>query len=81
MSGRFIGSVSYAIRFSLAIGLIGVAVSFVLGCLLGGISGYYGGVPDLIIQRIIEFLISIPVIPFWMGLAAALPHDWPPLRI
>ena len=72
MSGRFIGSVSYAIRFSLAIGLIGVAVSFVLGCLLGGISGYYGGVPDLIIQRIIEFLISIPVIPFWMGLAAAL---------
>ena len=52
-----------------------------LGCLLGGISGYYGGVPDLIIQRIIEFLISIPVIPFRMGLAAALPHDWPSLRI
>ena len=67
----------YAIRISLSIGLIGVAVSFVLGCLLGGISGYYGGLPDLIIQRIIEFLISIPVIPFWMGLAAALPHDWP----
>ena len=71
----------YAIRISLSIGLIGVAVSFALGCLLGGISGYYGGVPDLIIQRIIEFLISIPVIPFWMGLAAALPHDWPSLRI
>ena len=71
----------YAIRISLSIGLIGVAVSFILGCLLGGISGYYGGLPDLLIQRVIEFLISIPVIPFWMGLAAALPNDWPTLRI
>jgi peptide/nickel transport system permease protein len=71
----------YAIRISLSIGLIGVAVSFVLGCVLGGISGYYGGTPDMIIQRVIEFLISIPVLPLWMGLAAALPPNWPTIRI
>jgi peptide/nickel transport system permease protein len=71
----------YAIRISLSIGLIGVAVSFVLGCAIGGISGFYGGTTDLLIQRVIEFLISIPIIPFWMGLAAALPSNWPTLRI
>ena len=71
----------YAARISLSIGLVGVAMSFVLGCLLGGISGYYGGAVDTFIQRLIEFLISIPSIPLWMALAAALPNDWPPLRI
>lgn len=70
-----------AAKISLSIGLVGVSMSFILGCLLGGISGYYGGVTDTIIQRIIEFLISIPSIPLWMALAAALPNDWPPLRI
>ena len=53
----------YAARISLSIGLVGVAMSFVLGCLLGGISGYYGGALDTFIQRLIEFLISIPSIP------------------
>ena len=71
----------YAIRISLSVGLVGVTISFVLGCFLGGISGYYGGTPDLIIQRIVEFLVSIPVIPLWMGLAAALPSTWPAVRI
>ena len=70
----------YAARISLSIGLVGVAMSFVLGCLLGGLSGYYGGALDTFIQRLIEFLISIPSIPLWMALAAALPNDWPPLR-
>ena len=70
-----------AARISLTIGLVGVALSFVLGCLLGGISGYYGGAIDTFIQRLIEFLISIPSIPLWMALAAVLPHDWPPIRI
>ena len=54
---------------------------FVLGCILGGISGYYGRALDTIIQRIIEFLISIPTIPLWMALSAALPPDWPPIRV
>ena len=71
----------YAARVSLSVGLVGVALSFILGCLLGGISGYYGGPVDTIIQRIIEFLVSIPVIPLWMALAAAVPIEWPPLRV
>ena len=63
----------------MSIGLVGVIVSLVLGILLGGISGYYGGQVDNVIQRVIEFLRSIPTIPLWMGLAAALPLDWPPI--
>lgn len=62
---------------SLSIGLVsGVFLSFFLGCLLGGISGFYGGIADDIIQRIIEILQSIPTIPLWMGLSAALPPQW-----
>ena len=71
----------YAARISLSIGLIGVALSFVLGSLLGGISGYYGGAIDTVIQRIIEYLISIPTIPLWMALSAALPADWSPIKV
>ena len=70
-----------AARISLSIGLIGVALSFILGCALGGISGYFGGAADMIIQRIIEFLISIPSVPLWMGLAAALPPEWSPTKV
>ena len=69
-----------AARISLTIGLVGVAMSFVLGCLLGGISGFFGGTPDMIIQRIVEFLISLPSIPLWMALAAAVPPEWPAVR-
>lgn len=65
-------------RTSMTIGLVGVTFSLVLGVLLGGLSGYYGGAVDTIIQRLIEFLRSIPSIPLWMGLAAALPLTWPP---
>ena len=67
-------------RVSLTIGLVGVLISFVLGCLLGGISGYFGGVPDLIIQRLIEVFNSIPGIPLWMALSAVIPVNWPILR-
>ncbi|HEY2901680.1 MAG TPA: ABC transporter permease [Polyangia bacterium] len=66
----------YGTRTSLTIGLAGVAMSLVLGVLLGGISGLYGGWIDTVIQRVIEVLRSIPTIPLWMGLAAALPNDW-----
>jgi len=68
-------------RISMSIGLIGVGLSLVLGILLGGLSGYYGGSVDNLIQRTIEFLPSIPSIPLWMGLAAAMPLHWPPLRV
>lgn len=73
--------VMYGARVSLSVGLAGVLVSLVLGILLGGISGYYGGAVDNIIQRVIEFLRSIPSIPLWMGLSAALPTDWSVLQI
>jgi peptide/nickel transport system permease protein len=56
-------------------------MSFVLGIIIGGLSGYFGGTTDMIIQRVIEFLQSIPTIPLWMALAAAMPKDWPPTRV
>ena len=71
----------FAGRISLFIGFGGVFVAFVLGVIFGGISGYYGGVVDNVIQRIIEMLLSIPDIPLWIALSAALPHDWGILRI
>jgi peptide/nickel transport system permease protein len=71
----------YGTRISLTIGLLGVTASLVLGVVLGGLSGFYGGVTDTIIQRTIEILRSIPTIPLWMGLAAALPRDWTILQI
>ncbi|MBV7332271.1 ABC transporter permease [Chloroflexi bacterium TSY] len=73
--------VAYGARLSLSIGLLGVGLSLFLGVLLGGISGYYGGTVDNIIQRLIEFLRSIPSIPLWMGLSAALPPAWPIIYI
>src|SRR5262249_11345227 len=66
----------YGTRISLTIGLVGVTMSLFLGVLLGGLSGFYGGIADTVIQRVIEILRSIPTIPLWMGLAAALPRDW-----
>jgi peptide/nickel transport system permease protein len=71
----------YATRISLTIGLISVALSLFLGVLLGGISGFYGGMIDTLIQRVIEILRSIPTIPLWMGLAAAMPPDWSVLQV
>jgi peptide/nickel transport system permease protein len=70
-----------ATRTSLTIGLAGVALSLFLGILLGGLSGLYGGFVDNVIQRIIEILRSIPTIPLWMALAAAMPSQWPITRI
>ena len=69
-----------ASRISLSVGLVGVVISFVIGCLLGGISGYFGGPVDMFIQRLIEFLQAIPGISLWAALAAALPPTWGPLQ-
>ena len=71
----------YAARVSLFIGLAGVALTFVIGVTLGGISGYFGGRADMLIQRLIEFLMSLPTIPLWLALSAAMPRDWPIVRI
>lgn len=68
-------------RVTLSAGLIGVAFSFVLGLALGSVAGYYGGWIDAVVQRSMEFIRSIPTIPLWMGLAAALPIAWDPLFV
>ena len=66
----------HAARISLSIGFLGMVTSFVLGCLIGGVSGYFGGSVDIVIQRVIEFLVSIPHIPLIMALSAAFPPEW-----
>ena len=71
----------YGTRISLTVGLLGLAVSFVIGITLGGISGYYGGWIDTVIQRLIEVVRSFPELPLWMALSAALPVTWSPILI
>ncbi len=75
------GRTMHATRVSMSIGIIGVAVSFVLGTLIGGIAGYFGGLADVITMRVIEFIRSIPTLPLWLALSAALPRDWTALQI
>ncbi|GCA52986.1 MULTISPECIES: ABC transporter permease [Sinorhizobium] len=71
----------YGARISLTIGLLGITVSFVLGIVIGGLAGYHGGIFDLVVQRLIEVLQSIPSIPLWLSLAAIMPATWSPLLI
>lgn len=71
----------YGARISLTIGLVGISFSFLLGIVIGGLAGYHGGIFDLIVQRIIEVLQSLPSIPLWMALAAIMPVTWSPLVI
>ena len=71
----------YGARLSLTIGLVGVAISMVLGVILGGLSGYFGGWVDSSIQRLIEIMRSLPELPLWMALSAALPVTWSPVWI
>jgi peptide/nickel transport system permease protein len=71
----------YGTRISMTIGLVGVTISLILGIFLGGISGYFGGWIDNLIQRIIDFIRSLPTIPLWLGLAAAFPLTWEPQQI
>ena len=81
MGRDLMSRIAYGTRISLSIGLVGISISFVLGLVMGGISGYYGGRIDDVIQRIIEFIMGIPGLPLWMTLSAALPPDWPIMRV
>lgn len=67
-------------RVSLSVGLVGIAVTFVLGLTIGGISGYVSGRTDMVIQRFIEIINSFPRLPMWLALGAAVPTDWSPIR-
>ena len=71
----------YGARISLVIGLVGVAISFALGLLLGGVAGYFGGLVDAAVQRLIEVVRSLPELPLWLALSAALPPNWSPLWV
>ncbi len=70
----------YGSRISLSVSLVGVFISFMLGIVLGGISGYFGGATDNIIMRTVDLLISLPTLPFWMALSAAVPRNWPVIK-
>jgi peptide/nickel transport system permease protein len=71
----------YGARISLTIGLIGISISFVLGIIIGGLAGYHGGLFDLLVQRVIEVLQSLPSLPLWMALAAIMPVTWSPILV
>lgn len=71
----------YGTRVSMSIGLIGVTISLCLGVILGSLSGFYGGAVDMVIQRVIEVISSMPTIPLWLGLAAAIPLSWSPISV
>jgi peptide/nickel transport system permease protein len=68
-------------RVSLSVGLIGIAITFMLGMTIGGVSGYIGGRTDNLIQRGIEIINAMPHLPLWIALAAIMPTDWSPLKI
>lgn len=71
----------YATRVSLSVGFVGVSIAFILGAVIGGIAGYFGGMIDNFIMRLIEFIRSIPTLPLWLALSAALPREWTSLQV
>lgn len=70
-----------ATRTSLSIGVLGVLLSFILALIIGGVAGYFGGWLDYGIQRLTEIVRVIPVIPLYMGLAAAFPQEWSSMQV
>jgi peptide/nickel transport system permease protein len=73
--------IMHGTQTSMTVGLVAVVLSVVLGVVLGGVSGYFGGLADQVIQRLIELLQSVPTIPIWLALSAALPRDWTPIQV
>jgi len=71
----------YGARISLTVGLLGITISFILGISIGGMAGYFGGWVDASVQRVIEILRSLPELPLWLALSAALPANWSPIWI
>ncbi len=73
--------ISYGAQLSLTVGLIGITVSFIMGIGFGSIAGYFGGKIDWVINRVIEILRSLPELPLWMALSAAVPSNWGPVAV
>ena len=73
--------IMHGTQTSMTVGLVAVTLSVIFGVVLGGVSGYFGGLIDLTIQRLIELLQSVPTIPIWLALSAALPRDWTPIQV
>ena len=73
--------IMHGTQTSMTVGLVAVTLSVIFGVVLGGISGYFGGITDQVIQRLIELLQSVPTIPIWLALSAALPRDWTPIQV
>mgnify|MGYP001570994652 CR=1 FL=1 len=71
----------FGAQVSLTVGLVGIAISFTLGLLLGGISGYFGGWVDTLIMRVTELLLSIPGLYLIIALRAAFPSDLPSQQV
>jgi peptide/nickel transport system permease protein len=70
----------FGARISLTVGLLGVFLAFLIGLVLGGVAGFFGGLADEIVMRLVDVLLALPTIPLWMSLAAALPQNWPQLK-
>jgi peptide/nickel transport system permease protein len=71
----------YGARISLTVGLLGIVISMLLGVVIGGIAGYWGGLVDTLVQRLIEVVRSFPDLPLWMALSAILPVTWSPVAV
>lgn len=65
-----------AINTSMAVGTIGVLIAFFLALVIGGVSGYYGGKIDSVLQMVTDTVRTIPNIPLFMALAAFIPDTW-----
>ena len=71
----------YGAQLSLTVGLIGITVSFALGITFGAMAGYFGGRIDWFLNRVIEILRSLPELPLWLALSAAVPSNWGPVAV
>lgn len=79
--GDLFSRLIFGSRISLSIGVIAIIITFVLGVVIGGLSGYIGGSFDNLVQRFIEIVNSFPELPLWLALGAVMPSHWSPLLV